>query len=322
MATVNSRETLKDYCLRRLGHPVIEINIDDDQIEDRIDDALQFYREYHFDGTEEIYLKTQVTPSTLVISGNALTGNANLFTSGDVISGATSGATTKFYNVSTANTLLVYSTSETAFQVGETITGSLSGATDTVTSLTKGSYDNKYFEISDAVIGIKRVLPLFDKTSGISIFDIRYQMIVQDLYNLMSVDMIHYTMVKTHLELINMLLVGQKPIRYNRHMNRLHVDMNWNDSALVGDYLIAECVRILDPDTFTDVYNDMFLKRYATALIKKQWGDNLKKFSGVQLPGGVILNGQQIYDEAIAEIQKIEDEIQIRFELPVDFYTG
>lgn len=322
MATVSSRETLKDYCLRRLGHPVIEINIDDDQVEDRIDDALQFYREYHFDGTEEIYLKTQVTPSNLVISGNVVTGNANAFVAGDIIVGATSGATTKFHRVSTANTILVYSTSETDFQVGETITGSLSGATDTVTSLTKGSYDNKYFEISDAVIGIKRVLPFYNKASGISIFDIRYQMIVQDLYNLMSVDMIHYSMVKTHLEMINMLLVGQKPIRYNRHMNRLYVDMNWDDNSILGDYLIAECYRILDPDTFTDVYDDMFLKRYATALIKRQWGENLKKFQGVTLPGGVILNGQQIYDEAVAEITKIEEEIQIRFELPVDFFTG
>jgi hypothetical protein len=314
---VSSRETLKDYCLRRLGHPVIEINVDDDQVEDRIDDALQFYREYHFDGTEEVYLKTQVTPSSLV-----LTGNANLFATGDVITGSTSGATTKFYEVATSNTLSVYSTSETNFQTGETITGSISGATETVVSLTKGSYDNKYFEISDAVIGIKKVLPFYNKASGISIFDIRYQMIVQDLYNLMSVDMIHYSMVKTHLDMINMLLVGQKPIRYNRHMNRLYVDMNWDDNSILGDYLIAECYRILNPDTFTDVYNDMFLKRYATALIKRQWGDNLKKFQGVTLPGGVILNGQQIYDEAVAEITKLEEEIQIRFELPVDFFVG
>jgi hypothetical protein len=318
MATVTSRETLKDYCLRRLGHPVIEINIDDDQIEDRLDDALQFYREYHFDGTEELYLKTQITPSSLVLTST----NANSFISGDVLTGSTSGVNTKFYGVTSANTLSVYSTTlESSFSAGETVTGSASGATATVASFTKGSYDNRYFEISDAVIGVKRVLPFFSKTSGISIFDIRYQMIVQDLYNLMSVDVVHYSMIKSHLELINQLLVGQKPIRFNRNMNRLFVDMDWEANA-IGEYLIAECFRILDPDEFPDVYNDMFLKRYATALIKRQWGENLKKFSGVQLPGGVILNGQQIFDEAIQEIQKIEDEVQSRFELPVDFFTG
>jgi hypothetical protein len=138
----------------------------------------------------------------------------------------------------------------------------------------------------------------------------------------MSVDMIHYTMVQNHLRLINTLLVGEKPFRFNRHMNRLYVDMDWERDVSINDYLIVNCFRILDPNTFTDVYNDMFLKRYATALMKRQWGNNLKKFGGVQLPGGVVLNGQQIYDEATAEILKIEDEMQDRFELPTNFFVG
>jgi hypothetical protein len=147
-------------------------------------------------------------------------------------------------------------------------------------------------------------------------------MLVQDLYNLMSVDMIHYTMIQNHLQMINMLLVGEKPFRYNRHMNKLFVDMDWEKDAGLGDYLIVNAFRILDPSTYTDVYNDMFLKRYATALLKRQWGENLKKFEGVQLPGGVTLNGQKIFEEALEEIQKIEDEVQSRFELPTDFFVG
>jgi len=315
---IASRQDLIDYCLRRLGHPVIEINVDDDQVSDRIDDALQFYREYHFDATEKVYLKTEVTASDFVLGSSV----ANSFVSGDIITGQTSGATTQWFAANTATAIKSYNTSETDFINGETVVGSVSSTTSTFSSITKGSYDKRYFDISDAVIGVERVLPFYNKTSGINLFDIRYQMLVQDLYNLMSVDMIHYTMIQNHLQMINMLLVGQKPIRFNRHMNRLFVDMDWGRDASIGDLLIVECYRILDPDTFTDVYNDMFLKRYATAQIKRQWGDNLKKFQGVQLPGGVILNGQVIYDEAVTEIEKIEAEIQSRFELPVDFFLG
>lgn len=315
---ITTRQQLIDYCLRRLGHPVLEINIDDDQIEDRIDDAFQFYREYHFDAVEEIYLKAQVTNSNLVLTTNV----ANTFGPSEVITGQTSGVITTVVSNDNAALLRVYKTTEDrTFTVGETVTGS-GGNSAVVSSFTKGSYDNRYFDIADAVTGIKQVLPFFDRTSGINLFDIRYQMLVQDLYNLMSVDMIHYTMIQNHLRLINDLLVGQKPFRFNRHMNRLYVDMDWDRDAGINDYLIVNCYRILDPSTYTDVYDDIFLKRYATSLIKRQWGENLKKFEGVQLPGGVTLNGQKIYDEAIEEIMKIEDEMQLRFETPPMFITG
>ena len=247
MASVTSREQLKDYCLRQLGAPVIEINVDDDQVEDRIDDAFQFYREYHFDAVEKLYLKHEITANNI---------------------------------------------------------------------------SNQYIEISNAVIGVERVFPFMNKSTGTNIFDIKYQILINDLYTLMSTDLIYYTAVRQELELINQLLVGQKPIRFNRHMNRLHIDMDWAADVVEGTYIIVECWRILDPDVYTDVYNDMFLKRYATAQIKKQWGNNLKKFAGVQLPGGVTLNGEIIYQEAIEEIRQIETEIQSRFELPVDMFVG
>lgn len=247
MAKVTSREQLKDYCLRRLGAPVIEINVDDDQVEDRIDDAFQFYREYHYDAVEMVYLKHQFTADDLT---------------------------------------------------------------------------NQYIEVPDLIVGVNRILPFANRSNGMNIFDIRYQILINDLYSLMSTDLIYYTQVKMQLELINQILIGQKPIRFNRHMNRIYLDMDWASDATVGDFIIVECYRILDPETYRDVYDDMFLKRYTTALIKRQWAENIKKFAGVQLPGGVTLNGDNLYQEAMEEINKIESEIQSKFELPVDMFVG
>lgn len=247
MAQVTTREQLKDYCLRRLGSPVIEINVDEDQIEDRIDDAFQFYREYHYDAVEMVYLKHQFSEQDIT---------------------------------------------------------------------------NQYISVPDSVVGVNRILPFSNKSDGTNIFSIRYQILLNDLYSLMSTQIIYYYQVKQELELINQILVGVKPVRFNRHMNRLYIDMDWTGDAAVGDWIIVECYRILDPETYRDVYNDMFLKRYCTALIKRQWGENLKKFSGVQLPGGVTINADQIYQDALTEITQIESEMQSRFELPVDFFTG
>ena len=247
MAQVTTREQLKDYCLRRLGSPVIEINVDEDQIEDRIDDAFQFYREYHYDAVEMVYLKHKFSEQDIT---------------------------------------------------------------------------NQYISVPDSVVGVNRILPFSNKSDGTNIFSIRYQILLNDLYSLMSTQIIYYYQVKQELELINQILVGVKPVRFNRHMNRLYIDMDWTGDAAVGDWIIVECYRILDPETYRDVYNDMFLKRYCTALIKRQWGENLKKFSGVQLPGGVTINADQIYQDALTEITQIESEMQSRFELPVDFFTG
>lgn len=242
-----TRQGLIDYCLRKLGHPVIEINVDDDQLEDRIDEAIAFYREFHYDAVELVYLKHQIT--------------------------------------------------------AENVT-------------------NQYLPINDLITGVTKVFPFSNRTTGINIFDIRYQILINDLYSLMSTDMIYYTQVRQHLELLNQLLIGQKPIRFNRHMNRLFIDMDWQADVEVGDFLVIECYRILDPDTYTDVYNDRILKKYAAALIKRQWGANLKKFNGVQLPGGVQLNGQIIFDEASQEIKDIEEETRNTYELPVDMFVG
>jgi len=317
MASPSSRQNLIDYCLRKLGHPVLEINIDDDQIEDRIDEAFQFYRDFHFDATEKTYKKVLIEPSILQIVGI----NAADFSNGETLTGSSSGATTRVFSNKAANQINVYDTDGT-FTAGETLTGSSSGATAVLSSITLKNYDNQYISLEDSFFGVERILQLSNKTSGVSMFDVRYQLLLNNIQSLTNTDIIYYSQLKTHLNLINDLMTGQKPIRFNRHMNRLFIDMDWGLDVAINDYIIVEGWTFLDPDTFTDVYNDGFLKRYATALIKQQWGTNLKKFEGVQLPGGVTLNGQKIYDEAEEELDKLREEVKITYQLPTDFFVG
>lgn len=314
---ITSRQNLIDYCLRKLGHPVIEINIDDDQLEDRIDEAFQFYRDFHYDSTEMVYYKAQVTPSLVHISGI----NAASFATGETITGSSSGATARVYANVSANEFNVYQVSGT-FTASETVTGSASGTTATLTSITLGSYDNKYITLSDSIIGVSKILQISNKSNSSSMFDVRYQLMLNNIQSLTNTDIVYYSQLKTHLQLINDLMTGQKPIHFNRHMNRLYIDMDWAADVQIGDYIIVECYRILDADTYTDVYNDYFLKKYATALIKQQWGANLKKFEGVQLPGGVTMNGQKIFDEATEELKVLVEEVEKTYQLPVDFFTG
>lgn len=317
MANPSSRQGLIDYCLRQLGHPVLEINIDDDQLEDRIDEAFQFYRDFHYDATEKVYKKVLIDSSLIQITGI----NASSYSVGEKITGASSGATAFVYANVSGNRFKVYKVAGT-FTAGETITGGTTGTISTLSSITLGNYDNKYITLDDSFFGVERILQLSNKTSGMGMFDVRYQLLLNNIQSLTNTDIIYYSQLKTHLNLINDLMTGQKPVRFNRHMNRLFVDMDWSYDVVVGDYIIVEGWQFLDPDTYTDVYNDGFLKRYATALIKRQWGTNLKKFEGVQLPGGVTLNGQKIFDEAMEEIANLKDEGKNTYQLPIDFFTG
>jgi hypothetical protein len=317
MASPSNRQQLIDYCLRSLGQPVLEINVDDDQLEDRVDEAFQFYREYHYDAIEMVYLSEKINPSVLTISGT----NAASFNNGEKITGGSSGATAIIYSNRSSSSMNVKKVTGT-FSVGETITGDVTATTASVATITLGNYDNRYLTTTDSVVGVNRVLPFSSRNRGIDLFDVRYQILLNDLYSLQSTDLIYYSQVKTQLQLIQDILVGIKPVRFNRHQNRLYIDMSWEDDVEIGDYIIVEGYKILDPDTYTDVYNDYFLKTYATALIKRQWGNNLKKFEGVQLPGGVTLNGQKIFDEATEELKELKLEIQNTYQLPIDFFTG
>mgnify|MGYP000604112586 FL=1 len=320
---ISSRQGLIDYCLRRLGFPVIEINVDDDQIEDRIDDALQYFQEFHFDGVERVYLQHQVTGATLKFSGLS----APSFEVGELLIGATSGASC--YVVSINGTNLIVSKVSGTFTASEIVTGETSGFSRTLAPTafyTPGDIENGYVSIPDAVIGVIRVLPVNGPSSGMNnannMFDIMYQFRMNDMYNLLSADMIYFTQMKQYLSMLDMLLVGDRSFAYNRKTDKLEIHCKWTDVFEPGDFIIVECYRIVDPNTYTQVYDDRFLKEYATALIKKQWGINMKKFSGMQLPGGIVMNGQQVYDEAVEELRMIQQDMQLSSELPVDFMVG
>ena len=261
MAIPATRETLKQYALRALGKPVIEINVDDDQLEDRLDEALQYFAQYHYDGIRRTYLKYQ-------------------YTSGDKAR----------------------------------ITGNSSESVTKNSVTTAWSEGNNFLIVPETVVSVINIFPFSDK-GNLNLFDVRYQLRLNDLYDFSSTSVINYDIVLRHLDFLDHVLVGEKPLRFNQHDNRLYIDMDWTNDLQVGEYLVIECYRKLDPETFTDVYNDIYLKRYVTALFKKQWGANLSKFDGVAMIGGVTLNGRQIYSEALQDIEKLETEIRSTFEL-------
>ena len=262
MATPSTRETLKQYALRALGKPVIDINVDDDQLEDRLDEAFQYYAQYHYDGIRRTYLKYQYTQDD--------------------------------YD-------------------RMTVDGSNETATKNSVSTTWKEGQN-FLICPESVVSVVNIFPFSDK-GNLNLFDVRYQLRLNDLYDFSSTSVINYDIVLRHLDFLDHILVGEKPLRFNQHDNRLYVDMDWKNDLQVDEYLIIECYRKLDPATHTDINNDIFMKRYVTALFKKQWGANLSKFNGVAMLGGVTLNGQQIYSEALADIEKLEQELRTTYEL-------
>jgi hypothetical protein len=247
MAVPQNRDEFKEFCLRSLGKPVIEINVDDMQVEDRIDQSLRFYWDYHFDGTEKIYFKHLVTADTVA---------------------------------------------------------------------------NSYIDLPENIIGVVKMFPVGDpSTSSGDIFNIRYQIALNDLYTLTNVALIDYYMTMEHLAFVQEMLVGKPQIRYNRHRNRLHIDEGRGDLT-EGEYLVFECYELVDPAVYTDVWADRWLQHYVSQQIKRQWGSNLSKFEGMQLPGGVQFNGRQLYEDADQEIKRLEDEMINSYSLPVSDMIG
>ena len=316
---VTSRDGLKQYALRALGAPVLEINVDDDQVEDRIDEALDYWRLYHYEGIEQLYLKQQIRASEITLS----TSVAGTFTLAENITGATSGATAQVCQESSrtsSGTLLLVKNVVGTFTAGETINGS-AGHTATLSSITLREYDNRYVEIPDYVWGVTKILSAGQASSSKNIFDLQYQLRLNDLYDLTSTSLIYYKTVMSHLALLDLELNGHQGFRFNRMSNRLYLDANWQTDFILGDYIIVQSYRAMDPTTWTKVYNEPWLKHYVTALIKKQWATNLKKFSGLQLPGGVTLDGDKLYSEATEEIKELEDDLQNK-SAPLDFFLG
>ena len=274
MAQPSSRADLINYCKRQLGAPVLEINIADEQVEDIIDDALQYFHERHFDGVIQTYLKYKITQDDKD-RGQGRGGN---------------------------NPIGIVTTT----------------ATSTVGLSTTFSYEenSNYIQVPPSVIGINKIFK-YDgpQTSTNNMFSVKYQMFLNDMYYFGSTEILTYAMTKRYLEDLDFILNNDKQIRFNQRQNRLYLDIDFGDVA-VDDYLIIDCYRLIDPNDFTRVYNDAFLKKYATALMKRQWGQNLIKFQGVKLPGGVELNGRQIYDDAQKDLEMIKEQMSNTYELP------
>lgn len=317
---VASRQQLIDYCLRELGEPVVEINVDDSQIEDRVDEALEYWRQYHWDGIERVYLKQQVTASRITLSAAV----AENFELGEIVTGQTSGAKATIIREgqteSSGTTLIVRNVTGT-FQAGETITGANSNYSATFSSVTLGTYDKRYFDLPDAVYGVARVLPFANASSSKNIFDLQYQLRLNDLYDLTATSLIYYKTVMSHLALLDFELNGKPTFRFNRRMGKLYLDVNWESDFAIGDFCVIECFRALDPNEFTKVWDDEWLKRYTTALFKRQWATNGKKFQGLVLPGNVSIDWQGMYNEALEEIKELKEEM-INKSAPLEFYMG
>jgi len=241
MATPTTRTEFKKYCLRELGHPVLEINVDEDQVQDRIDDALEYYRDFHYDGSEADYYKYQVTSSDIT---------------------------------------------------------------------------NKYITLPESIIGVTGVFPIGAGVNTNNLFNLRYQITLNEIYDWAHSTFAHYTMSMERIALMQELFVGKQLIRFNRHTDLLYIDMDWETKISAGEYIIIQCYRTVDPDTYSDVWGDRWLRKYATQLIKRQWGTNLKKFTGMTLPGGIQFNGEQIYQEADEEIKRLEEEMINTYSLP------
>lgn len=317
MAVPTTRAEFKDYCLRRLGSPVIEINVDDDQVEDRIDDALKYYWDYHFDGTERQYYKYKVTGQELDGAANTITiqDGGTLYSNNDtvVITGGSGAAANVVTDGSGVITGFNFDSYGDGYSNTDTVTVTTSTGSGAALTLVPGDGS---FTLPENIIGAVRIFPIADPAiSSDDLFNIRYQIALNDLYTLTSVSMVPYYMVMQHLAVIQDLLVGQQPIRYNRHTNRIYCDMNW--SFAVGKFLLVEAYQIVDPEVYQDVWKDQWLSRYATAHIKRQWGSNLTKFIGMQLPGGLQFNGQRIYDDSVAELSQLEEEMIMNYSLPV-----
>ena len=319
--SVASREDLKQYCLRALGAPVLEINVDDDQLEDRIDEAVEYWRQYHSDGTEKIYMKQLITASRI----NLTTSVASNFTVGETVTGSTSNATAivtvEGTSVSSGTSLIAYKVTGT-FLAGETVTGSTSLYTAVLglVPIVMGNYDNQYITVPDLVMGITNVFPLNSQASN-NEFSSYNQMRMSDMFNLSSTSLIQYTTAMSYLDLINFELNKAVQIRYNKLQGKLFLDITWSSDISIGQYIIVECYRALDPVLYSKLWSEQWLKHYTTALFKKMWGTNLKKFGGMLLPGGVTIDGQGLYDEAVGELKDLEDDLMNK-SAPMGFFVG
>lgn len=242
-----TREEFKALCFRQLGEPVIKVNVDDVQAEDAITIAVQYFQEFHYDGTEKTYLKHQITEEDI---------------------------------------------------------------------------SNKYISLPAGVNSVTQIFPVGGTNTSMSFFDLRYQLRLNDLWDLSSTSYVNYSLTMQHLRTLDMIFSGETPIRYNKINNRLYIDWDWSNDIEAGQWIIVQSRIVTDPNAYNLFWNDRMLKALGTAYIKKQWGNNMKKFGGMQLPGGITMNGQQVFDEAVAEIKDLEQTIRDTYQEPPGFLVG
>jgi hypothetical protein len=416
MSIPATRSDFKAYNLRALGDGVLQINVSDAQVEDRIDEALYMYQQFHMDATMKTWMKHKVTASKLWFQAGS---QSNTFMTGEVITGNTSGATAVIDDANGASLFVMFHNggsdlhvtpdantySDSAylpgFLTGETVTGSRTGTTavvantifptvtvanttgylvtetvtetinavivvtatvnaivnsttlilssvtgtvtlgsnlvggtsatsqtitdsnSAVTFIEMGDIDNRWIPIPEAVISVTRVIPVYDSRIGADIlFDPQSQFNMSLLSNFTSNSIVPYYIGRSYQQLLNDTFRGRPAIRFQRHMNRLYIDVNWIQTCGVGQYWLIEGARVIDPDQFTDIYGDRWLQKYTQSLIKRQWAMNMGKFAGIALPGGVTLNARDMLNDANEEIEKLEKSLKDEFELPVDFMVG
>ena len=345
MAEPTTRTEFKAWCKRKLGYPVIDINVDDDQVDDSVDEAIQYWNIFMQNGQQRMYLKHKLTADdvqrsktnaeeTAVAKG---TGASEVSTS---ILGSAASSTDTTVTLADASTfpiqgeikiaaddtnaeeIVAYTakTGNVLTTAALTLDHDVGSAVTLYVSATWG-IGQDYLPMPDGILSVLRILPFTDR-GNLNMFDIRYQLRLNDLYDFSDISIIHYQMTMWQLDLLDMLLVGEKPINFNLHAGRLYIDMSWNNDMEIGEYIIIECYRKLNAAEYTSAYNDFFLKRYATALIKRQWGENLIKFQGVTMLGGVQMNGETIYNEAIREITQLEEQGRETWQEPTMFDIG
>ena len=277
MAKPASREELIEYCKRQLGAPVLEINVSDEQVDDLVDDAFQYFQERHFDGIERMYLKYKITQEDIDRGTAKGTDGVGIVTSTGISTNTAGTVSSNFYETS------------------------------------------NFIAVPDHVIGINKVFKFDSSSISGGMFSIKYQLFLNDLYYFNSVNLLQYAMTKSYLEDIDFLLTTEKQVRFNQRQDRLYLDIDWGAQQL-DDFIVIDCFRALDPEEYNQVYNDPFVKRYFVAMMKKQWGMNLIKFRGTKLPGGIELNGREIYDDGVRELEELRSRMMMDYETPpLDF---
>lgn len=321
MAIVTNREELKEYCLRRLGDPVIEINIDELQLDDRIDDALAFCQEWHFDGSEKTYLKHKLEPSIMQLNATYPPDTFSMF---DTITCESTGVKAFVWKQGEDNASLYFYMATGEFSPGQVITNGTASATirPVAGAITLGDFENRYITVPNHVLSVTRIFPIQANSSAYFLFDGQYYLMFDLIYNFKSADLMTYDMTKQYINLIQQMLIGEKPIRFNRHMERLFIDFAWGKAATPEQYLIIECYRILDPEEYPKFWDNRMLKEYSTALVKMQWAQNLSKFANIQLLGGVTLDATRMLEEAKAEKEDIENKMKLQYSMPMGFMIG